>query len=298
MTGPASAPEPRRRAARRRQGGALRQAAAFLNDRRAALGLALSLGIVGAAGAYGAVRGGHYEAFVAGHGDPRDLVARSIGFDIEAVTISGQNDLTEAEVLEIAGIGPKTSLAFLDAADVRKRLMRSPFVKDASVRKLYPSRVVITLVEREAFGLWQKDGKVNVIARDGVVIDEMRDGRFAGRPFVVGEGANARIDEYLALLEAAGDMREKIRAGMLVAGRRWNLKTTGGIDIKLPELNPRAALQALARLDRETRILDKDAIALDMREPGRIIARLSEEGMAARADAAARKSGKAKGNQT
>ena len=54
----------------------------------------------------------------------------------------------------------------------------------------------------------------------------------------------------------------------------------------------------LARLDRETRILDKDAIALDMREPGRIIARLSEEGMAARADAAARKSGKSKGNQT
>ena len=283
--------------ARRRRG-----AAAFALDLirapRHGTGLFLTLALAACVGLFGAARGGQYEAFTAEQGGLKDFLARGAGFDIAAVTISGQSSLREAEVLAIAGISPKSSLVFLDAADVRRRLMASPFVREASVRKLFPDRLVIEITEREAFALWQKDGRVNVIARDGVVIDEMRDDRFASLPFVVGEEANTRIGEYLALLGDAGDLREKVRAGMLVAGRRWNLKMSAGMDIKLPETNPAAALQTLARLDRETHILDKDVLSLDLREPGRIIAKLSEEGVLARAEAQARRTTRTKGSQT
>ena len=59
------------------------------------------------------------------------------------------------------------------------------------MRKLYPNQIVVDIVERTPYGLWQKDGEVRAIAADGAAIDEVHDGRYLDLPFVVGEGANA-----------------------------------------------------------------------------------------------------------
>jgi cell division protein FtsQ len=258
----------------------------------------LVFSLIGTSIAYGAIRGGGYAAFVEQYGTPGDIVARNIGFPVSAVAITGESGLTQSEVLEASGISGKNSLAFLDVAEVRNRLRAVPLVKEASVRKLYPDHVAIEITERQAYALWQQDGQLSVIAADGTVIDTMRDGRFAQLPFVVGEGANTHISDYLALIGKAGDLKSKIRAGVYVAERRWTLSTTNGIEIMLPEHNPERALAALASLDREARILDKDLISLDLRLPDRVVARLSEEAFTQRADALGRKNPKPKAGQT
>jgi cell division protein FtsQ len=255
------------------------------------LGIALAAALLLGAGLLGALRGGEYDAFLAREGGPGDFLARALGFDIAIVTISGQADLSEAEILARAGIGPKSSLLFLDAAQARARLEATPLVKSASVRKLYPNHLVVDLVERAPYALWQRDGRVAIVAADGAVIDEMRDQRWANLPFVVGEGANARLPEFLALVAAAGELGPRIRAGVLVAGRRWNLKMTSGVDVLLPEIDPQAAVARLVRLQRESRVLDRDVLSLDLRLPGRMFARLTEEAAAARAAAQPRKAG-------
>jgi cell division protein FtsQ len=126
----------------------------------------------------------------------------------------------------------------------------------------------------------------------------MHDGRFAELPFVVGNGANKHLSDYLALLAKAGDLRAKIRAGIFVGERRWTLSTTTGVEVMLPERNPEAALVALASLERDARVLERDVISLDLRLPGRLVARLSEEAAAQRADALGRKGAKSKAGQT
>jgi cell division protein FtsQ len=258
----------------------------------------LVFSLIGTSIGYGAVRGGGYAAFVEQYGTPANVVARNIGFAISAVTITGQSGLTESEVLEASGINPKNSLAFLDVAEVRERLRAVPLVKEASVRKLYPDRVLIEIIERQPFALWQQEGQVSVVAADGTAIDTMRDGRFADLPFVVGAGANTHLPDYLALIAKAGDLKSKIRAGIFVSGRRWTLSTTNGVEVMLPEINPEAALVALAALERDARVLEKDVISLDLRQPDRLIARLSEEAAAQRADTLGRKGAKTKAGQT
>jgi cell division protein FtsQ len=258
----------------------------------------LVFSLIGTSIGYGAVRGGGYAAFVEQYGTPADMVARNIGFAISAVTITGQSGLTESEVLDASGINPKNSLAFLDVAEVRERLRAVPLVKEASVRKLYPDRVLIEIIERQPYALWQQEGQVSVVAADGTVIDTMRDGRFADLPFVVGAGANTHLPDYLALIAKAGDLKSKIRAGIFVSGRRWTLSTTNGVEVMLPEINPEAALVALAALERDARVLEKDVISLDLRQPDRLIARLSEEAAAQRADTLGRKGTKTKAGQT
>ena len=264
---------------------------------RRGTGLALAAIVIGGAGISGAVRGGHYAAFVASNGALGDVIARSVGLGVSAVVISSDNGMSDAEILKLSGITIQSSLVFLNAAEVREKLKSVPLIREASVRKLYPDRLVIDVEGRQPFGLWQKDGKVAVIAKDGTAIDAMRDDRFAELPFVVGEGANERIAEYISLLDAAGDMRSKIRAGTLVSARRWNLKMFNGIDVRLPEIAPARAVAQLAVLDHDARVLDKDLVWIDLRQSGRMIARLSADAAAARADALAAKK-RSKAGQT
>jgi cell division protein FtsQ len=151
------------------------------------------------------------------------------------------------------------------------------------VRKIYPNDIAITQVEREPAALWQKDGVINVIAADGTVIDAMRDDRYASLPLVVGENANAKLPEYLALVSAAGPLADRIKAGTYVSGRRWTLKLDG-VDVRLPEDDPAGALARLVKLERNERLLEKDIIAVDLRMADRVVVRLTEEAAAARAE--------------
>jgi cell division protein FtsQ len=262
------------------------------------LGTGLTLAFFGGVAVAGCVIGGQYQALRAEYGEPHHILARALGLGIERVTIAGLDQMREAEVLEAAGVSPKISLAFLSVAEVRERLQKAPLIQSASVRKLYPGELIISLTERQPYALWQHDGELFVVAADGAAIDRMRDDRFANLPLVVGDQANARIKDYLALLEAAGPLKSRIRAGTLVSGRRWTLKMQNGLDVRLPELGAAEAVARLVKLEREQKILDKDVIAVDLRMPDRVVVRLTEEAAAARTEAMKKKPTRGKGVET
>ena len=50
--------------------------------------------------------------------------------------------------------------------------MANPWIAEATVLKLYPGRLRIGDHRAQAFALWQKDGKVCVIAADGTVLEK------------------------------------------------------------------------------------------------------------------------------
>lgn len=260
------------------------QFAAFMMALVAARGLNtfLSLAFLATVGLYGCVLNGQYKTFTDTYGSLPDLVARTAGFRLKTVTISGIHDLTEKEIVDTAGITSTNSLVFLDVVKMRARLKTLPFVKEASVAKLYPNRLLIEIQERTPAALWQKDGQTQVVAADGTPIDGLHDARYLKLPRAVGEGANAHIGEYLDLLGAAGDLKSRIDAGIYVAGRRWTLKFKNGVEVALPEKNPAAAVAQLATLERDHHVLDKDVLALDLRVPGRLIATLPEDTARAR----------------
>jgi len=248
-----------------------------------------------ATAAFGVVRGGHIPEVVDELRDWRDAAANAAGFRITSIAMAGQKELTREVVLTIAGITGRTSLLFLDAAEARARLKENPWIAEANVLKLFPSRLHITVTEREAFALWQKDGKVSVIASDGEVVEPYVNQRFARLPLVVGEGAGARAKEIVALLDNYPLVRDQMYAAVLVAERRWNVVLKNGIEVRLPETDNDKALGTLVQLDRDKRILSRDIAVVDLRLPDRVSVRLSDEAAAARAEALKAKNPKKKG---
>ena len=255
------------------------------------LDIALTVFVLLSAALLGAERGGQLDGVEAQVSHAGDWLARSVGLGVAVVTVSGATPMSEPRILAIAGIDASRSLPFFDVTEAKVRLEANPLIKQASVRKLYPNQVVIDIVERTPYAVWQKDGDVSAIAADGAPIDEVTDDRYAGLPFVVGEGADGRVREYVALLDAMDELKPRVEAGVLVGQRRWNLRLKSGLYVKLPEENPRAAIVELLSLQRQSRILEKDALALDFRIPGKVFVRLSEDAAAAWADSHAAKKG-------
>ncbi|MGH6798808.1 MAG: cell division protein FtsQ/DivIB [Roseiarcus sp.] len=255
------------------------------------LDVALTILVLLGAALLGAARGGQLDGVAAQTSRAGDWLARSLGLGVAVVTVSGATHMSEPRILAIAGIDASRSLPFFDVAQARARLEADPLVKLASVRKLYPNQIVIEIVERTPYAVWQKDGDVSAIAADGAPIDEVGDGRYADLPFVVGEGANGRVREYVGLLEAMDELKPRVEAGVLLGQRRWNLRLKSGVDVKLPEADPEAAIAELLNLQRQSRILDKDVLALDFRVPGRVFARLTEDAAAAWAEGHTAKKG-------
>ncbi|SCY69022.1 cell division protein FtsQ/DivIB [Microvirga guangxiensis] len=262
------------------------------------LGTWLTLGFYTGVVTLGLWQGGHLDTFIRENGQPHHALARALGLGLESITISGIAQMRESEVLAAGGLNAKQSLVFLDVNELRERLERVPMIESATVRKLYPNELVITLTEREPYALWQNNGELFIIAADGTVIDLMQDERFVDLPFVVGENANARSKEYFALLEAAGPLKSRIRAGTLVAGRRWTLKMDNGMDVRLPEKGAADALARLVKLENEQKILEKDVLAIDLRIADRVVVRLSEEAALARAESLKKKPMRGKGVDT
>jgi cell division protein FtsQ len=244
---------------------------------------ATALILLGSAG-FGVVRGGHVEELSAALSDTRNAIANSAGFRITTVAITGRKQLTQDEVLAIGGVNGRSSLLFLDADAVRDKLKANPWIGDATVLKLYPGRLQIDIVERSAFALWQQDGRLAVIADDGAVLEPYVTRRFVKLPLVVGKGAETRAKDFLSLLDRYPQVRAQTKAAIFVGERRWNLRLSDGLDIRLPENDVGNALAALSTLDKEDKLFSRDIVAVDMRLPDRLTVQLSDDAAKARED--------------
>lgn len=248
-------------------------------------GIGASALLLLAALGYGVVAGHHRAAAIDFGEDTRDLAANALGFGIATVSVTGAQEVGRTMVLATAGVTAHTSLLFLDADAARARLLANPWIRDAAVLKLYPDRLQITIAERKAFALWQKDGRVSLIAADGTVLAPTVSPAYRGLPLVVGAGAERHAADVLAALGRYPAIGAQVRASVLVARRRWDLQLRNGIDVKLPESGLAAALDRLAALDRDDALLSRDITVVDLRLGDRVTVQLAPAAAKARRDA-------------
>lgn len=232
-------------------------------------------GIVGAFVVYGAIAGGHATAMAS-------TATSSLGFDVHSVSITGHRYMEERDILDILGLSPGVSLVTFDVSSAHQTLLREPWIKSASVRKIYPGKLKIQLNERDPFAVWQHGQAVSIVDKGGRVLDDFNKELHGSLPIVVGHGAQRKGPEFIALMEEFPALNSRIRAAMLHSQRRWDILLDNEITVKLPEEGVREALEELLALDEEKSILSKDLVSVDMRLSDRLVMRLSDEALANR----------------
>lgn len=248
-------------------------------------GIAFSPRMVAAAGIL--VVGGAAAAGVVHGGRADDLIAQAsalAGFRIADIEINGTREVSRIDVLTNIDLGTERSLFSFDVHKARDDLKRLAWVRDAAVSKAYPDRLIVDIVERRPFAVWQNGQALYVVGRDGTEIVPFDD-RFAGLPLVVGKGGARRGAELIAAVERFSELAGKVKAYIRVGDRRWNLQFANGVTVLLPEFDETEGLARLARLEREEAILSRAVQSIDLRLPDRLVVRLQPDAAASRRDA-------------
>lgn len=76
------------------------------------------------------------------------IVYNSPAFTIETVSVKGVEHLTATEMQELAAVPEGTTLLRVDAAGVKERLLKDTWVKDVTVKRVFPNTLEVDVTER------------------------------------------------------------------------------------------------------------------------------------------------------
>lgn len=208
----------------------------------------------------------------------RAELGRRVAMRITAIAVSGRDMTPEAQVDQAIGVRVGDDILGFSVEAARRRLDALAFVERATVERRLPGTVVVQLVERRPFAVWQNHGRFVLIDRKGAVVaDQGMNGKdaeaFAELPLVVGLGAPEAADALITDLAAEPTVRAHVVAAVRVGQRRWDLTLRNGCDVMLPEGEEPAALHRLALLQRDQQLLARPLAAIDMRLGDRLVVR-------------------------
>jgi cell division protein FtsQ len=206
-------------------------------------------------------------------------VIAAAGLRVQEVRIEGRQKTQEALLRAAIGVVPGEPILGYSLSAARQRIESIPWVQSATVERRLPSTVVVQLVERRPFAVWQHDGKFVLIDRAGRMVTDSDVATFAGQlPLVVGAGAPEAAARLLDALAAQPTVQTHVTAAVRVGERRWNLQLATGAQVLLPEDAEVPALAKLAELQKEFDLLDRPLAVVDLRLPDRFSVRPKAEG--------------------
>lgn len=232
-----------------------------------------AFGLIIATALYGLNVGGHYGTSQATQPSLADKLGRAIGLKVRQINVKGSRHLDVNTLLKAVGVRKNSSMLGFDVLAARRRLERIDWVASAEVMKLFPGRVLVNIVEREPYALWQLDGVHRVIDREGIVLGGINVSTYTYLPLVVGEGAAKKADKILKIMSLMPALKTRVRALVRVADRRWNLNLFNGMTIMLPEYDVQKAVVELSRLEKKYALLSRNLSLVDFRLPDRITLR-------------------------
>jgi cell division septal protein FtsQ len=90
---------------------------------------------------------------------------------VDRITVRGNGRLSRDDVLALLTGLRGESLVWTSLESWRRRLLASPWVRDAALRRSLPSTVDIVIAERQPIGVGRLNGEMYLVDESGIVID-------------------------------------------------------------------------------------------------------------------------------
>ncbi|MBI3441348.1 MAG: FtsQ-type POTRA domain-containing protein [Proteobacteria bacterium] len=199
------------------------------------------------------------------------MITANAGFKVKDILVTGRTQVSADELLAHLSIKENAPILGVDIAEAQKSLAGLAWVKDVSISRRLPDRVLVELRERSPEALWQYQRNISVIDLEGVVLPVADLADYKQLPLVVGADAPAHVMELVSLLKAEPDINGQLASAVRVGSRRWDLHLKNGVTVKLPEQDMELALSYLAAVEKQKGILDRRIVSIDLRQPEKMI---------------------------
>jgi cell division protein FtsQ len=203
-----------------------------------------------------------------------DLGARA-GLKVTDIVLEGREKTPLPAITRALSIRKGDPILAFSPREAQKRLEAINWVQSATVLRRLPGTIVVQIVERRPFAVWQLAGpKFVLIDRAGAVVTDSDVGMFADELLlVVGEGADKAAAGLIDALAAHPALQARVATASWIGQRRWNLQMKGGTEVLLPEGATMQALARLVDLQASHALLDRQLKLVDLRLPDRLTLR-------------------------
>jgi len=226
-----------------------------------------------------------------------DFFVQSSQFFAQDIEVSGNQRLSQQQVMKIAEIDAQTNILSLNLTTTRKRLLADAWIADATVSRKIPSQITISIREEQPLALLEMDddqdfllntdGRVfkRAVETDGGRLPRVQGLTFGDLP-VVGKPDTQAFSAVMRLLRLTFEKD----SALAVAGLRWIhmdreigatvYTDTGDRTIKLGFGQYREKCDALgrlmARMKNDSRLIHSQVI--DLYDVNRIVITLAPTG--------------------
>ena len=202
----------------------------------------------------------------------------SAGFVVRQVDITGMVNQSRLSIYREVLEGGSDSMLLADLPAMRERLIALPWVRDANVRRRWPDRLEVRIIERKPAALWQHQGRLRLVDAEGVLLPATDLSDFAHLPLLVGADAREHAPAILKLIASQPAIASDMEAAIWIGQRRWDIRMKSGETISLPEgTAAQGALMRFAQIHRETPLLGRGFVRFDFRIPEKMVVRVSGE---------------------
>lgn len=217
--------------------------------------------------------------------------SREAGLRVRNIYIDGREKTPQASILAALGVTLGGSMLELSPIEAKQRLEGISTIRQASVERILPDTVHVTIEERKPVAIWQNKQILRLIDKDGVVLEGENAKNYSHLMLFIGEGAPTKATELLKMLSSQPELEKQVSAAIRINDRRWNLRMKNGINLMLPEEDAEKAWEQFAKIEKDQTILEKPVLAIDMRLPERVFIKLTPENVL-------RRTPKARGSRT
>jgi cell division protein FtsQ len=200
-------------------------------------------------------------------------LGETMGLTVQQVILEGRRNTPTDMIRAALGVSRGDPILDFSPEAARSRIETIAWVQRAHVERRLPGTILVRIEERRPFAIWQNNARFVIIDREGRVVAADGLDQFGPLPLLVGPGADSAGPALYDTLRREPEVAERVQAMVRIHERRWNLRLHNGTDVLLPEGAEPAAIQRLAELQREARLLDRPLAAIDLRLPDRLVLR-------------------------
>jgi cell division protein FtsQ len=204
-------------------------------------------------------------------------MSSDLGLKVDDILVEGRKFTQKQNILTALEVTEGTPILSFNPQLAQNNLEKLPWIESAYVERRYPSAIYVNITERNPIAIWQAQGKVGLIDKNGHTIEHTNLTHFKHLPIIVGEEAPFHTPQLLANLAQEPHLLKNVTSAVYVGKRRWDIVLNNGISVRLPEKNPEAAWTQLSALDQEHQLLSKDIVTIDLRLSDRMVIRLAKE---------------------
>lgn len=130
---------------------------------------------------------------------------------IRKVVFIGNRNISDDELKDLSGITGKTrglDMINLSATSIKQNLMKSPWIRNVSIRREFPDVLKIKVLEREPFAILEMKGKPFLIDGDGRLLEQLHGEAIPFLPVILADPFKKR-ESFIEAVNLARVLRDR-----------------------------------------------------------------------------------------